>query len=1051
MASFRTWTETRIWKDLCTKSDPLADDVCTLVKWILADAEAVLTAGGTAQTDFTLHDAGHAFRVAERMVDIIPPEVMKALSALELGLLVLSAYLHDIGMTPEQTKVRRHLDYMVTGEPGLLTPHEMAELNSWLDAAGHTSPVAHQGSLGVRELRQARHLVTHYARHRHNDWSEQWIRSRSGDMSKYPYPNFLDDLVLICRSHHEGYEELVSDRFRPINISQSVVHLRYLAVVLRVADILEFDPERTPAVILRHREISDGSLIYWHKDHYVSLLRDGGRIVLSARPSNAKIHKAIETMVDEIDRELHLSWQLAAETHFDRFPGLSSALPHKWTLSPSCHRDIRPLEGTYEYIDGAFRPNTEKLLQLLSGAELYGSSLVAVRELLQNAFDAVREQIAWERLRQRPDRPELVDLLRKVHLVELRLDVDGDEIVLSCMDTGVGMTKQIIRDYLLVSGNSNRPDIRALERKCSSSGFSLERTGQFGIGVLSYFMLADSVAIRTRRSQDAGDAEPHGWLFETEGVGTFGELRPDPHVPRGTQVIMRIKREVVGSDVVGWYSKLLNYLSMTLKYLPCRFEVSSNVNAKTRSIPPGWTQTTDQLTDTVVRELVESTSSDRAKYPTKKQRQVLEARSKERDQVIEKAKQTLSWIVLEGELPDGLGRYRVHLPYFRLIGGNSLAFMDVERELESNRQVLILRDTEVTVVSGDSLISWKGMSVDTSDEISSDDPYKPSFPGYVDIDFHAQASGTLAIDRNRLDLSENAYKAFSWLDQKVHYALEAFCQQNLSSHYSSLNNHVASCLQSNGDWYWLHASRAGDGKVTACWRPVRFPVIRGLREDMFATDLRLKDSPVTALPALVGRTFGQPIPWGAGVLTPDRLVIHGSPFELIRLWTKPNDTEVTSFPPAWSNLVVALVTNRREAEWVWNQKSPVLPLISGEPWERTGTMFEESLDPLPHKKELLRDAGLGAAWLIRNLMMSDEELWEWIREESPGFVTEIWDHCLSRLHMDNIVVSTSGMLAVATSRSWFKVNRVSRECGSILPDPGPEWRLTGSKQKDDHW
>ena len=72
-----------------------------------------------------------------------------------------------------------------------------------------------------------------------------------------------------------------------------------------------------------------------------------------------------------------------------------------WRLAPAVVRDIRPANDSYEYIDGAFRPDEARLLQLLSGEQLYGNPLVAVREeLLQNAFDAVREKIA--RLRSIP-------------------------------------------------------------------------------------------------------------------------------------------------------------------------------------------------------------------------------------------------------------------------------------------------------------------------------------------------------------------------------------------------------------------------------------------------------------------------------------------------------------------------------------------------------------------------------------------------------------------------------------------------------------------------
>jgi len=72
------------------------------------DIERVLSSAGTSPLDFTLHDAEHSFRVAEWMAKIVPGDVLEKLSGYELALLLLSAYLHDIGMTPEQARVQRH-------------------------------------------------------------------------------------------------------------------------------------------------------------------------------------------------------------------------------------------------------------------------------------------------------------------------------------------------------------------------------------------------------------------------------------------------------------------------------------------------------------------------------------------------------------------------------------------------------------------------------------------------------------------------------------------------------------------------------------------------------------------------------------------------------------------------------------------------------------------------------------------------------------------------------------------------------------------------------
>ena len=49
------------------------------------------------------------------MAKIVPKDVLGKLSIYELALLLLSAYLHDIGMTPEQAQVQRHWRHLVFG------------------------------------------------------------------------------------------------------------------------------------------------------------------------------------------------------------------------------------------------------------------------------------------------------------------------------------------------------------------------------------------------------------------------------------------------------------------------------------------------------------------------------------------------------------------------------------------------------------------------------------------------------------------------------------------------------------------------------------------------------------------------------------------------------------------------------------------------------------------------------------------------------------------------------------------------------------------------
>src|SRR5579875_715891 len=395
--AMNSWTETALWKRL-SKNTAGTEAIRTALRGCMPDIETVLFAGGTAPTDFTLHDAGHSFRVSERMVrDVIPEKTMRALNMYEAAFLLLSAYLHDIGMTPQQKKVRGHYHLLLNGDSDGISAQEKAEFQAWLDQRGEETTIPLPGGTPLKvRLQLANELVTHYVRFRHNDWSEDWIRSYFECKPLALYDGWIDDLVALCRSHHEGYSQLAAPRFdpRPVGAHSAILNLRYLAAVLRIADILDFDPERTPEVILRQRDIAPGSLIYWHKDKGISMLREGKRILISARPASARLHRAITESVDAIDHELRLCNRLAFDVRFDRCPGLEKQLPHQWDLATEVHRNIVPKENTYEYIDGSFRPNTAKLLQLLSGTELYGKTIAAVRELLQNAFDAVKEDIA---------------------------------------------------------------------------------------------------------------------------------------------------------------------------------------------------------------------------------------------------------------------------------------------------------------------------------------------------------------------------------------------------------------------------------------------------------------------------------------------------------------------------------------------------------------------------------------------------------------------------------------------------------------------------------
>jgi hypothetical protein len=161
----------------------------------------------------------------------------------------------------------------------------------------------------------------------------------------------------------------------------------------------------------------------------------------------------------------------------------------------------------------------------------------------------------------------------------------------------------IIKNYLLVSGRARRHDILELERRCQRAGFNLDRTGQFGIGVLSYFMIADRVTISTRRALEAGDSGQTGWHFETEGVGSFGELRQAEGLTAGSVIELHLKEEI-SADLFNWYGELRTSLQESVRYAPCQLELSAPVpNCEPLNIRFGWTFESTDFTDVVLKSL----------------------------------------------------------------------------------------------------------------------------------------------------------------------------------------------------------------------------------------------------------------------------------------------------------------------------------------------------------------------------------------------------------------------------------------------------------------
>ncbi|HEU4945862.1 MAG TPA: HSP90 family protein [Kribbella sp.] len=117
-----------------------------------------------------------------------------------------------------------------------------------------------------------------------------------------------------------------------------------------------------------------------------------------------------------------------------------------------------------------FQVDLHGIVDLLSN-HLYSSPRVYLRELLQNAVDAITARQARE-----PGAPA-------------RIDVQVGPSGLSITDTGIGLHPDEVRELLATIGRSSKRDEIGFARD--------EFLGQFGIGLLSAFMVAAEIEVLT--------------------------------------------------------------------------------------------------------------------------------------------------------------------------------------------------------------------------------------------------------------------------------------------------------------------------------------------------------------------------------------------------------------------------------------------------------------------------------------------------------------------------------------------------------------------------
>ncbi len=158
-----------------------------------------------------------------------------------------------------------------------------------------------------------------------------------------------------------------------------------------------------------------------------------------------------------------------------------------------------------------FKVDLKGIIRLLSD-NLYSSDKVFLRELLQNAVDAIDA-------RKKADKAYMEGKIT----VTYQRTRGGAQLTFA--DNGIGLTKEEIHSFLSVIGQSSKR-----EGTVRNSFI-----GQFGIGLLSCFLVTNEIKVLTR---SVTEETCYQWVGKSDGSYVITE--PKKNMEPGTQVLLKL-------------------------------------------------------------------------------------------------------------------------------------------------------------------------------------------------------------------------------------------------------------------------------------------------------------------------------------------------------------------------------------------------------------------------------------------------------------------------------------------------------------------------------
>jgi len=494
-----TLESTLLWKAFAARAN---DEQRQMVRELVQKASDRLDLVRDTFPTYTLHNYIHSLNVVERMGDLLSTSADN-ITALEGAILILSAFLHDIGM--------------------VFSEEERQDLSDEPDFEKFLRNYP-QADVAVREANAITlDIAEWYCRWVHPKRVHYYLSALEDDETSWGQISFSRPLGFVCESHGQDTEELLQQSSSRLSADfLGEADLLFCAILLRLADILDFDNTRSPDEVYKYLDLlsrrskrTTVSDIEWRK-HLCSggfrfpdsnNRKEGYELRFPAGPDHPAVEYDVRQFLEVIEVEMSECQSLLRHC---------SAKWQSFCLPGSINRkDI--LSKGYKYGEYRFTLEQDQVLNLFMGENLYSDPYAFVRELVQNAIDTTRHRQFYEQSRGELDyQPQPIQ-------ISTWYDKDGYQWV-RIDDFGMGMNEDLISNYLLKVGRSYYQSAQfkaeILRYKSDKSFVPISR---FGIGLLSCFIVGDRIEVSTKRIAES-KYDAYGIRLSMVGLQSFFTL-----------------------------------------------------------------------------------------------------------------------------------------------------------------------------------------------------------------------------------------------------------------------------------------------------------------------------------------------------------------------------------------------------------------------------------------------------------------------------------------------------------------------------------------------